>query len=85
MFVLARIIYILRKIRDSKGFPNFHRTATYSFYNPSSLIDQFRDAYGIVAENAQLTNFGIELLEGTRAFAEFYSFAEEPLINRARS
>jgi HEXXH motif-containing protein len=83
MFVLARIIYILRRVRDSNAFPDFRRTATYSFYNPSSLIDQFRDSFNVIAANAQLTNFGVELLESTRAFAETYAFNEEPLVNWA--
>lgn len=83
MFVLARIIYILRRIRDCASYPNFNRTATYSFYNPLTLIEQFRDAYSVVASNAQLTDFGAKLLRDTRAFAEAHSFDEQPLINWA--
>jgi HEXXH motif-containing protein len=80
MFVLARIIFILRRIKDSGLYPDFHRTATYSFHNPLPLIEQFRQAYDVIKRNAQLTEYGVGLLDATHRFAEEYKFDEEPLV-----
>ncbi len=58
------------EINDSRTYPDFHRTAVYSFHNPNKLIDQYRQAFESIDGNAKLTEFGGRLLEDSRDFAE---------------
>lgn len=82
-FVLCRVIYILKKMCDSSLYPDFRRTAEYTYHNPADLIDQFLEGHDTLDKNAVLTKFGELFLESSRQLALECRFNEK-IIATAR-